>query len=102
MSGVAPSLVREFLLHAIRNREQYVYNVRQKNHIAIHYKHFYAYLFTRGIEAKLLEASSLFRIYVGPYLEELREKGLVKEYWSEKSSRKIPMKVHIVIADGGT
>ena len=100
MASIAPSLVRDFLMHVIGNKERYSYNVRHRNHVVVHYRQFYAYLFTRGIDASLIEISSLFRIYVLGYLEELKEKGLVKEYWTEKSSRKVPMKVHIILADG--
>ena len=93
-----PLLVREFLLYVIENKHHYVFNVRQRDHLVVDYKDFYAYAcYVRGVEVTTTEASTLFRLHAPHYLDELVKKGVVREYKVEKTSRAKPTIVHIFL-----
>ena len=96
--GASPLLVREFLLYVIENKHHYAFNVRRNDHLVVNYKDFYAYAcYVRGVELSVFEASTLFRLHIPHYLDELVKKGVVREYHIEKTSKATPAKVHIFL-----
>ena len=97
---LGPSLIREFVNHVISNREYYSYNVKYRNHVVFDNRHFYEYLRMRGVDVEKPRASTLFASYILNTLDVLKERGVIKEYWTEKGSKKMPMRIHVIIAEG--